>query len=57
MHKQKGKYSDLMLSDGLDQGTVEVVDYNPKSKNNDIFGDSSGERVSIGRLTRHVYAI
>lgn len=57
MHKQKGNDSDLMFSDGLDQDTIEIVDYNTKSKNNDIFGHSSGERVSIGRLTRHVYAI
>lgn len=54
MHKQKGNDSDLMFSDGLDQGTIEIVDNNPKSKNNGIFGHGSGERVSIGRLTRHV---
>lgn len=56
-NKQKGNDSDLMFSDGLDQGTIEIVDYNPKSKNSDIFGHSSGERVSMGRLTRHVHAM
>lgn len=43
------KHSDLVVSDDVNQGTIDVVDGYAKSQDDDIFSHSSAVRVSTSR--------
>lgn len=51
------KDCDLVFSEGVNQGTIDVVDGKAKTQNNHIFGHSCGVGVSIGRTGRHIRTI
>ena len=51
------KYSNLVFAEGVNQGTIDIVDGKAKSQNNHIFDHSWAWRVSITKTTRHIIAI
>lgn len=46
-----------MFSDGLNQGTIDVVDDNDKKQNNQNFGHGCAVRLPSSVHTRHIIGI
>lgn len=46
--------TDLVFSDGLQQGTVDNVDDNAEKQNNGILGHNSAERISTALISPQV---
>ncbi len=51
------KHSDLVFFEGVNQGTIDIVDNKAKRKNNYIFGYSSDGGVSIAWATWDIIAM